>query len=246
MRKAQKYGIELAAHVILSDMKFVAAFFYLAFFACIPILSQEHPADSTRDETDSIRSVEAEKVVANGPWFTDFQAFITVELKKGLWQFNSPDEMSIIRASNIDGKGYEGMIGPRMATMGGGPGAGLVFRLNEHGYYALLLSGLPKGKKAFAKLVRKDVRSDKLVDMTSWMEVRDSVNPQGQKRIGVLCSGDSMKLYLGKNLIGSFRDDALGDGMVGVVLTGEGHAVFSDLVVEGSALLSTGNRKTTP
>jgi hypothetical protein len=50
-----------------------------------------------------------------------------------------------------------------------------------------------------------------------------------------------MKLYLGKNLIGSLRDDALSDGMVGVVLTGEGHAVFSDLVVEGSPLNSTAN-----
>lgn len=199
---------------------------------------------STFYEQNSYHIVEAEKVVASGPWFKDFQAFVTVELKKGLWQFNSPDEMSIIRASNIDGKGYEGMIGPRLATMGGGPGAGLVFRLNENGYYALLLSGLPKGKKSFAKLVRKDIRRDKLVDLIPWTEVRDSVNPPGQKRIGVSCNGDTMKLYLGKNLIGTFRDDTLADGMVGLVLTGEGYAVFSDLVVEGSGLPQTISKPT--
>jgi hypothetical protein len=53
-----------------------------------------------------------------------------------------------------------------------------------------------------------------------------------------------MKLYLGHTLIGSFRDDALGDGMVGVVLTGEGHAVFSDFIVEGSTLSPAAHKPT--
>src|SRR5262249_23044929 len=58
-------------------------------------------------ERKSYHVVEAEKVVANGPWFRDFEAFVTVELKKGLWQINSPDEMSIIRVPSFE-KGYEG------------------------------------------------------------------------------------------------------------------------------------------
>ena len=62
--------------------------------------------------------------------------------------------------------------------------------------------------------------------------------------MGDKAGGDLMKLYLGQTLIGSFRDDALGDGMVGVVLTGEGHAVFSDFIVEGSTLSPAAHKPT--
>ena len=66
------------------------------------------------------------RVAANGPWWTDFEASVVVEFQSGQKNFHSMP-----------------------------PAAGLVFRLNERGYYALVISRPAGFAKVYYKLVEK-------------------------------------------------------------------------------------------
>src|SRR5436309_640723 len=93
----------------------------------------------------------AGSAAANGPWLNDLHASLTVRLSAGTSKKDQPQEIVSI-----------GPITPGVSPIQikeSLPGAGLVFPLNELGYYAFLISGSSASQRAYYKLVRKDIKS---------------------------------------------------------------------------------------
>jgi hypothetical protein len=139
-------------------------------------------------------------LVANGPWFADLDASVSVELKSG---------------DNV--------------------AAGLVFRLNERGYYAVIIGEPTPGSRAIAfKLIKKYHTDEVAQDLLSWMEVPVSDQiPGPQKKITVQCRGAVIKILFPPLSVTKFEDDDFKEGMMGMILYGKGRAVFRDLSAQG-------------
>ena len=113
------------------------------------------------------------------------------------------------------------------------PAAGLVFRMNERGYYALLLSSSTERKNnlAFA-LVAMTFRGDSFtqsmimpwttVDRTSLTEVQ----------VAVQDIADEITIFVDGQQVGVTHDDKFADGYVGLTVSAPAHARFSNLLVE--------------
>ena len=143
-------------------------------------------------------------VAANGPWWTDFEASVLVEFQSGQRDFHART-----------------------------PAAGLVFRLNERGYYALLISHSFGHAKVHYKLVKKAVGSNLTRDLLFWDEEwRPGSVGILRHKLGVICRGSLIQLQVEELKVQEVRDESFSDGLVGVVLFGEGHAVFDDLVAQ--------------
>ena len=142
-------------------------------------------------------------LVANGPWFDDFNASVSVELK-------SSEDMAAA--------------------------AGLVFRLNERGYYAVIVQNAAPGSRGIAfKLVKKYHYENAARDLLPWTEVPLSDQMPGpQKKISVQCRGTVIKILFPPLSVTKFEDDEFKEGLVGMILYGTGRAVFRDLSAEGS------------
>ena len=140
-------------------------------------------------------------LVANGPWFEDLDASLSVELKSG---------------DNV--------------------AAGLVFRLNERGYYAVIIGVPTPGSRAISfKLVKKYHTDEVAQDLLSWTEVPVSDQTPGpQKKISVQCRGAVIKILFPPLFVTKFEDDDFKEGLVGMILYGKGRAVFRNLSAEGS------------
>jgi Ca-activated chloride channel family protein len=113
-------------------------------------------------------------------------------------------------------------------------GAGLVFRLNDLGYYAVIISkGAAGSRKIAFKLVKKYHLEATARDLSPWTEFSFSdliANPQ--KNISVQCRGPVITILLEGQSIAKFEDRDFDEGMVGMVLYGTGRAVFRDLMAE--------------
>jgi hypothetical protein len=146
-------------------------------------------------------------LVANGPWFGDIDASVSVELKSG-------------------GGGGD------MATAGG-----LVFHLNDRGYYAVLISKTAPGSNGLAFKLVKKYHFEKLArDLLPWTDVPLSDETPGpQKRIEVQCRDTAISILVEGHTVGKFEDrtsDSFHEGLVGMVLYGTGRAIFRDLTAE--------------
>lgn len=113
-------------------------------------------------------------------------------------------------------------------------GAGLVFRLNDLGYYAVIISRAAAGSRKIAfKLVKKYHMEARARELSPWTEFPFSDLIAGpQKKISVQCRGPVITILLAGQSVGTFEDRDFDEGMVGMVLYGTGRAVFSDLLVE--------------
>jgi VWFA-related protein len=141
-------------------------------------------------------------LVANGPQFTDFEASLSVDLKPA---------------------------GGHLDTT---PAAGLVFRLNDLGYYAVVVSLVSSREIAF-KLVKKYHLEDKTRDLLIWRTVPlPHQMPGSQKTISVRCRGAVISILVEGIPVAKVEDNTLEDGLVGMVLYGSGRAVFRDLLAE--------------
>lgn len=118
--------------------------------------------------------------------------------------------------------------------------AGLVFRLNEHGYYALLATGSP-GVGVYAKLIAKIYGTPRNRDLSPdfdslfpWTRVPEVHQQQITQwnTLRVECRGEVITLYVNDLEIGKVRDTRFHDGHVGMALFGPGHAVFRELIAE--------------
>lgn len=114
--------------------------------------------------------------------------------------------------------------------------AGLIFRLNDAsrlslgnspGYYALVLSAGGAGVKLFKRIAQQGN-----ADLLPWTNV-----PPGPVRLEVECRDDEIRVLVGDRVAGVVHDRALNSGMIGLLLSGQGHAQFRGLVVEDLATL---------
>jgi Ca-activated chloride channel family protein len=141
-------------------------------------------------------------LVANGPQFGDFKASLRVEVE------------------------------PAGGSTDTTTAAGLVFRLNDLGYYAVVVSRVSSGSIAF-KLVKKYHLEEKTGDLLSWRTVSlPHEMPGSQETIAVQCQGAVISILVEGIPAAKFEDNTFEDGLVGMVLYGSGRAVFRDLLAE--------------
>jgi len=113
-------------------------------------------------------------------------------------------------------------------------GAGLVFRLNDLGYYAVIISkGAVGSRKMAFKLVKKYHLEARARDLSPWTDFPLSeLNAEPQKKISVQCRGPVITILLEGQSVAKFEDRDFDEGMVGMVLYGTGRAIFRDLLAE--------------
>ena len=116
-----------------------------------------------------------------------------------------------------------------MATVGG-----LVFHLNDRGYYAVLISRTAPGSRGLAfKLVKKYHYERLARDLLPWTDVPLSDLMAGpQEQIEVQCRGIVISIFVQGKPVGKYEDrsfDSFGQGLVGMVLYGTGRVIFWDL-----------------
>ncbi len=138
-------------------------------------------------------------VVANGPYFDNFDASVKMQLKPA-------------GADNL-------------ATA-----AGLVFRLNSSGYYAVVVSSTA-GRKVYFKLVRKYHSEPSSRDLTQWTAVPLSeFTARFEIGISVQVRGGAIRILIQGQEVGKLEDDGFERGLVGLVFYGKGRAIFRDLL----------------
>jgi Ca-activated chloride channel homolog len=115
------------------------------------------------------------------------------------------------------------------------PAAGLVFRMNEDGYYALLA-------KPSAEYVRKEKLAFEVVArmyegnsfgesvVIPWTTI-DHASPE-QAQLAVEDVGDQITVFVNGRKVGAAHDDSYTGGYVGFTVSAPAHAIFSNLVVE--------------
>ncbi|MCI0420737.1 MAG: VWA domain-containing protein, partial [Acidobacteria bacterium] len=117
-------------------------------------------------------------VAANGPWWKDFRAALTLEFKVGQ-------------------RGIQSFP----------PAAGLVFRMNERGYYALLVSKALASGKVHYKLIKKLIKPAGTVDLMHWTrEWRPDSGRILQHKLRVVCTGSQIQLYVDGLSMGIVED----------------------------------------
>lgn len=104
---------------------------------------------------------------------------------------------------------------------------GLIFRLNESGYYVVLLR---TARPMAYKLVKRFWSLPAEEVIPPWTPFQHSM--EKGIRIGVECIKDRIAVRLdGIEVLGG-KDDSFRDGQVGMAAFGPGNAVFRDLQVE--------------
>jgi hypothetical protein len=160
-------------------------------------------------------------LVANGPLFGDLDASLTVEWKSG--KPGKETEYADLTLSPELAAAKEVRAAP-----------GLVFRLDDRGYYAVLLSRHARNSHVLAfKLVKKFHFEPMARDLTPWRDLPLSEQIlHKQETISVQCRGPIITLVFQGAAVARYEDADFKEGIVGMILFGEGHAVFRDLLVE--------------
>jgi hypothetical protein len=111
--------------------------------------------------------------------------------------------------------------------------AGLVFRLNQKGYYALLVGPSPDSKKklAFEVVVRTfEGASFAEAVIVPWTTV-DWASPT-EAQLAVEDVGDQMTVFVDGHQVGTVRDATYSEGYAGFTVSAPARATFGDFVVE--------------
>jgi len=106
------------------------------------------------------------------------------------------------------------------------PVIGLSFRVNQDGYYTVLLSPLGGSGEGVYKLFK--VVSGKQIEVTSWR--RDKAIKM-RNEITVRCAGSRIDLYVNAIRIADFKDESHKSGRFTLVFSG-GLGSFDDLVIK--------------
>jgi Ca-activated chloride channel family protein len=149
-------------------------------------------------------------LVANGPSFEDLNASLTVEWKSEARKGDEPTA------------------------------PGLVFHLDNRGYYAVLVSKetfMPaKSARRAIKLVEKFHSEPRTRDLLPWTELplNDQFPGKDRLKISVQCRGPVITISVQDTPVAKFEDEDsdFKQGIVGMVVFGKGSAVFRDLLVE--------------
>ncbi|HXW55447.1 MAG TPA: VWA domain-containing protein [Candidatus Cybelea sp.] len=113
------------------------------------------------------------------------------------------------------------------------PAAGLVFRMNEQGYYALLVSPSAEDKKKLAfEVVAMTFEGDSFREsvIVPWTTV-DQASPT-EAQLGVQGIADQITILVDGQRVGAAHDDRFADGYVGFTVSAPAQASFSNLLVE--------------
>jgi len=141
-------------------------------------------------------------LVANGPWFGDLDASVSVELKSA----GGAGDLAVA--------------------------AGLVFHLNDRGYYAVIVTASGSRKVSF-KLVKKYHFANSARDLLPWTDSPVSDLMAGsQKKIAVQCRGPVISILVQGQPVAKVEDHDFEEGLAGMELYGTGRAIFRDLLVE--------------
>jgi Ca-activated chloride channel homolog len=167
-------------------------------------------------EQRNLKVLNEGRVAANGPWWTDFEASLVVELE----------------STQVRPEPAPAAIRPSLYSQP--PAAGLVFRLNERGYYAFVISQPHPGGKIFFKVVKKVSNSTSTSDLSFWEQAWQPRRAEVRYRLGVACHGNQIRLHVDGVQVTELRDESFSDGLLGMVLFGEGHAVFDDLIARST------------
>jgi Ca-activated chloride channel homolog len=111
--------------------------------------------------------------------------------------------------------------------------AGLVFRMNEKGYYALLVSPSAEHKKKLAfEVVAMTFQGDSFAEsvIVPWTTV-DRASP-AESQLTVQDSGDQIAIFVDGQQVGAAHDQRFTDGYVGFTVAAPAQATFSNLLVE--------------
>jgi Ca-activated chloride channel family protein len=111
--------------------------------------------------------------------------------------------------------------------------AGLVFRMNEKGYYALLVSPSAEYKKKLAfEVVAMTFQGDSFAVsvIVPWTTV-DRASPT-EVQLAVQDIGDQIAIFVDGQQVGAAHDQRFTDGHVGFTVAAPAQASFSNLLVE--------------
>lgn len=143
-------------------------------------------------------------LVANGPWLEDFSAQVTLETKAS----GGPEAVS--------------------------PAAGLAFRINDTGYYAVLVdhASARSSKGTQFKLVKRYFAEENARDLLPWTSAPlTGLAYASRQKLAVTCNGKHISISIQGVPVGEIDDDSLDEGMAGMMLFGKGSAEFQDLQV---------------
>lgn len=115
--------------------------------------------------------------------------------------------------------------------------AGLVFRMNQNGYYAVLIGPSPQHPKKLAvEVVARTFSGGSFAEIViiPWTTV-DWASPAGLQLV-VENVGNQIGIFVDGQPVGSARDDTFTEGYAGFTVSAPVHAVFSNLVVEQTSL----------
>ncbi|MEO8658543.1 MAG: VWA domain-containing protein [Bryobacteraceae bacterium] len=112
--------------------------------------------------------------------------------------------------------------------------AGLAFRLNDRGYYAVIISPNAGGsRKVSFKLIKKYHYATSPQDLSPWTEIPISDLIGGpEKKLSIQCRGKAIRIFFHGQVVAKFEDPDFEEGVVGMVMYGTGRASFRDLLVE--------------
>ena len=153
-------------------------------------------------------------IAAYGPWWSDFRA-----------------SANVATALRVDSRREESSF--PYATHAA---AGLVFRLNNEGYYAVLVNGAGT-RDLSVKLIRREFQGDSSVEteIMPWTKVPASASAAGVNagsELSVEAVKDQITVSADGQTVKTVRDDIYDNGYVGFLITGPGRATFRNLVVE--------------
>ncbi|SRR6266481_366308 len=114
------------------------------------------------------------------------------------------------------------------------PAAGLVFRMNEKGYYALLVSPPAEEhkKKLAFEVVAMTFQGDSFAEsaIVPWTTVNRASPTEAQ--LAVQDIADQITILVDGQQVGAAHDHRFTDGYVGFTVSAPAHASFSNLLVE--------------
>jgi Ca-activated chloride channel family protein len=160
-------------------------------------------------------------LAANGPWWGEFRASVYVDA--GWAKMRAPTQILPLKSQEILNDSS----------------AGMVFRLNDGGYYAFLLSTSAQAYKADElsfKLVKRTFRgtSEELVPWTRLSAKQIQQEITAGIKLTVECRGDQITLFVDDRQVGHARDTTYDSGYIGLATLGTARTIFRSLLVEGA------------
>jgi Ca-activated chloride channel homolog len=152
-------------------------------------------------------------VAAYGPWWQNFRASVVVDP-------NTEESYSPARYFNSS------------APLPSPSSAGLVFRLNDEGYYALLVRTQRKGGESSFEILKRQYGASAPIEVVRWTRFRVPQTHAPAMKISVECRGSQITVFVNDQEVGRAQDPSYAQGYAGLIVSGDTRAIFRELVVE--------------